>query len=165
MPHPVPVLPELAEAKQEDAPHLACLQVHARGGEASHWAGPISRAIKDGRATVVLARVDGELAGYARATFLPEHPDDGAPSGHYLTGVTVAEGWRRRGIGAALTRWRMAWAWERAAEVWCFVSVQNRASRSLHEALGFIEVQRAASLQGVAFDCGEGLLMRAHSPR
>ncbi|WP_177153924.1 hypothetical protein [Streptomyces sp. 2131.1] len=45
------------------------------------------------------------------------------------------------------------------------MSAQNRASRSLHEALGFIEVRRAASLQGVGFDCGEGLLMRAHSPR
>ncbi|MGW2473780.1 N-acetyltransferase family protein [Streptomyces sp. NPDC001665] len=165
MSHPVPVLPELAAAKQEDVPHLACLQAHARGGEAAQWAGRISRAIEDERGTVLLARVNGELAGYASATFLPEHPDDGAPSGYYLTGVTVADRWRRRGIGAALTRQRMAWAWERAGEVWCFVSAQNQASRSLHEALGFIEVRRAASLQGVAFDCGEGLLMRAHSPR
>lgn len=131
----------------------------------SQWVGRIGRVVDGERSVVVLAKVDGELAGYANVVFLPEHPDDGAPSGYYLAGVTVAVSWRRRGVGEALTRWRMAWAWQRAPEVWCFVSAQNRASLDLHEALGFAEVRRAASLQGTSFDGGEGLLLRAHSPR
>ncbi len=112
----------------------------------------------------MLARVGGETAGYANVAFLSEHPEDGAPGGYYLTGVTVAPRWRRRGVGAALTRWRMVWAWQRGPEVWCFVSARNRASLDLHHALGFREVRRAGVLQGVAFDGGEGVLIRAQCP-
>jgi phosphinothricin acetyltransferase len=58
----------------------------------------------------------------------------------------------------------MAWVWERAPEVWCFVSAANPVSMDLHVALGFVEVRRAPALQGVTFDCGEGVLLRATRP-
>ncbi|MDO0924059.1 GNAT family N-acetyltransferase [Streptomyces sp. TG1A-8] len=164
-PHPAPAFPVLVQARHDDVHHLAVLQTGIRGGTVSQWADRIARTVDGERSAVVLARVDGELAGYANVALLPENPDDGAPSGYYLTGVTVAVRWRRRGIGKSLTRWRMAWAWQRASEVWCFVSAQNRASLDLHDALGFAEVRRADRLQGVSFDCGEGVLLRAHPPR
>ena len=108
--------------------------------------------------------VRGELAGYSNVTYLSQHPIDDAPAGYYLTGVSVSPRWRRRGIGGALTRWRMDWAWRRAPEVWCFVSARNPASLDLHRMLGFAEVRRAASLQGVGFDGGAGVLLRAGRP-
>ncbi|WP_370364945.1 N-acetyltransferase family protein [Catenulispora sp. GP43] len=153
----------LAQAREEDLDHLAALQVRARGGTVSDWAGRIARTLRGERNAVVVARVGGEIAGYANVIHLAPHPDDGAPGGYYLMGVSVARPWRRRGVGDALTRWRMAWVGvsQRAPEVWCFVSAANPASVDLHLALGFVEVRRAPVLQGVAFDCGAGVLLRA----
>lgn len=157
----------LARASEEDVDELAALQVGARGGTVADWAGRIGRTLRGERNVVVAARVGGEIAGYGNVIHLAPHPDDGAPGGYYLMGVSVAPRWRRRGIGDALTRWRMAWVGERqgAPEVWCFVSAANPASVDLHLALGFVEVRRAPALQGVSFDCGEGVLLRAERGR
>ena len=130
----------------------------------AQWAKRIARSAGGEQSAVVLARVGGELAGYANVSFLPENLDDGAPGGYYLTGVSVLPGWRRRGVGNALTQWRMEWAWQRTPDVWCFVSARNQASLDLHYALRFSAVRRAAALQGVAFDGGEGVLLRARRP-
>jgi phosphinothricin acetyltransferase len=153
----------LARAEAEDCPALAAFQAGVRGGPVARWAERIGRAVSGERSAVVLARVGEEIAGYGNVSFLPRHPGDGAPEGYYLTGVTVAPRWRRRGVGAALTRWRMAWAWERSSTVWCFVSAGNPVSLDLHRTLGFREVRRAASIQGVGFDAGEGVLLSAQS--
>jgi ribosomal protein S18 acetylase RimI-like enzyme len=152
----------LAEAREEDLEDLAKLQAGVRGGTVSDWAGRIAKTLRGERNVVVVARVGGEVAGYANVIHLAPHPDDGAPGGYYLMGVSVARRWRRRGIGDALTRWRMAWVGgaQGAPEVWCFVSAANAASVDLHLALGFEEVRRAPVLQGVSFDCGEGVLLR-----
>lgn len=154
----------LAEAAESDIEELAKLQVGVRGGTAPEWAGRIRKTMRSALNVVVVARVGTEIAGYGNVMYLARHPADGAPQGYYLMGVSVAPRWRRRGIGDALSRRRMAWVWERAPEVWCFVSAANQASVDLHLALGFAEVRRAPALQGVAFDCGEGVLLRATRP-
>jgi phosphinothricin acetyltransferase len=143
---------------------LAVLQSGVRGGPVALWAERIERAVSGERSAVVLARVGDEVAGYGNVAFLPEHPQDHAPEGCYLTGVTVAPRWRRRGIGEALTRWRMAWAWARTSELWCVISVRNPVSLDLHRALGFQEARRASSFQGVTFEGGEGILLSAQRP-
>ncbi|MCC9309743.1 GNAT family N-acetyltransferase [Kitasatospora sp. RB6PN24] len=155
---------ELSEASAGDIDQLAALQTEVRGGGVAQWAERIGRAVGAERSVVVVARVDGEITGYANVTFLPEHPGDGAPDGYYLSGVTVSPRWRRQGVGRALTRWRMAWVWARDPSVWCFVSARNRASLDLHTALGFVEVRRAPVLQGVSFEGGSGALLRAQRP-
>jgi GNAT superfamily N-acetyltransferase len=141
LPHPVerhtPAAAMVAEARADDVPALALLQVRARGGSASAWAAGIQRARSGERSLVVTAKVSGEAVGYANAAWLPEHPGDRAPAGYYLTGVSVDPFWRRRGIARLLTRWRMEWVRERDPVVWCFVSAVNRASLDLHREFGF----------------------------
>jgi ribosomal protein S18 acetylase RimI-like enzyme len=161
---PPAVTPTLVEATADDVVSLAELQSAARGGTVADWAARIGRAVDRERDLVLLARVGEELAGYATVARLPEHPDDHAPAGCYLVGVTVASGWRRRRIGTALTRRRMKWAWQRAPEVWCFISAANPASIDLHLAMGFTEVRRSPQFQGITFSDGEGVLLRARRP-
>ncbi|MDH6130651.1 ribosomal protein S18 acetylase RimI-like enzyme [Kitasatospora sp. MAA4] len=151
----------LSEAAREDLGVLAALQVRVRGGSERELVDRLARALDDERRAVVVARVGGVVAGYANVAFLPQHPVDGAPGGYYLTGVTVDHPWRRRGLGRLLTRWRMAWVWERDTDVRCFVSSANRASIDLHLALGFTVVRTGRSFQGITFAAGEGVLMSA----
>ncbi|WP_129309074.1 N-acetyltransferase [Streptomyces sp. L2] len=158
---PVPVTAALSEATPADVPRLAALQAQVRGGTAEQWADRLRRLVEGTDAVVVRADMDGETVGFGSAALLPPHPADGAPGGWYLTGVTVAPSWRRRRIGRALTRARMTRVFARAPEIWCFVSARNPASLDLHHALGFHELRRGPSFQGIPFDCGEGALLRA----
>ena len=63
-----------------------------------------------------------------------------APAGGYLLGLVVDQAWRRRGIGEALTRARMAWVAERSPRVYYFTGRGNLASQALHQRLGFTEM-------------------------
>lgn len=47
---------------------------------------------------VFVAVTVGEVVGAAKTHFHPD-PDGSAPAGHYLGGVVVAPGFRRRGVG------------------------------------------------------------------
>ncbi|MFI2609544.1 GNAT family N-acetyltransferase [Kitasatospora sp. NPDC018619] len=154
----------VAEATEADVPAPAALQARARGGSADAWADRIRRALRNECGLVVTAKAAGRAVGYATAAFLPEHPVDGAPAGCYLTGAAVNPAWRRRGIARLLTRHRMAWAWERAPVLWCFVSARNGASLDLHRRLGFRQVASGPAFQGVGFAGGEGRLLRAGRP-
>lgn len=171
LPHPdpaechAPVTAVVTRATAGDVPVPASVQSRARGGTADAWAERIRRALRRERAVVITATVSGTTVGYASAAYLPEHAADGAPAGHYLTGVTVDPDWRRRGIARLLTLWRMDWVAERAPAVWCAVSAANRASLDLHRELGFDRVAYGACFQGIRFAAGAGWLLRAAPPR
>ena len=107
-----------------------------------------------------VATLDGAFAGYGRVA----HLDPSAPPGYYVLGLLVPPAFRRRGVGLALTRTRMRWVFERAAEVWGFANARNRASLDLHARLGFTEVTRDFAVPGVAFEGGVGVLFRALRP-
>jgi ribosomal protein S18 acetylase RimI-like enzyme len=112
---------------------------------------------------LVVAEVDGSIAGYGRAgLFEPDAdaPADSAPRGYYLTGVFVHPSRRRAGIGATLTRARLDWIGARADEVWFFANARNGASIELHRKVGFEEVTRDFSFPGLTFEGGEGILFR-----
>lgn len=158
-PAPVPVT--LAEATPDDVPTLAKLQARARGGTPHEWAPRIERTRTRNPGLMLKAKAPDATVGYAGAAFLPEHPEDAAPAGYYLTGTTVDPTWRRRGIGTLLTRRLLHWAWERQAPAWCFISSKNRASLALHRNLGFEQVRCGPSFQGIEFTDGEGWLLRA----
>jgi ribosomal protein S18 acetylase RimI-like enzyme len=101
--------------------------------------------------------------GYGRARLFepaPDAPADTVPPGYYLTGLFVLPEQRGRGIGTALTRVRLDWIGERAADAWFFANARNTASIELHRRLGFEEVSRRFSFPGLTFEGGEGILFR-----
>ena len=112
--------------------------------------------------TCAVAIVDGEIVAYARSGFNDYAADPGArglPSGWYLTGLVVSPRHRRAGIGAALTRHRLAHLRRLGvAEVRYFTSADNTASIALHEALGFCEITRDVAVPRIEFRGGEGIL-------
>jgi ribosomal protein S18 acetylase RimI-like enzyme len=123
------------------------------------WDAAIAKAIR-GERLLLVAEVDGVIAAFGQAHHLDEHLVDHAPPGWYLTGVTVLPDHRRRGLGLALTSARLEWIAQHSDAAWYFARADNEASITLHEALGFTEVSRAASIHGVSFVGGEGILFR-----
>jgi ribosomal protein S18 acetylase RimI-like enzyme len=109
---------------------------------------------------VIDKAASGERLLLVAAHHLDEHPVDHAPSGWYLTGVTVLPPYRRAGLARRLTTARLGWIAERTDEAWYFANAQNAASIRLHDELGFTEVSRAAAIHGVTFADGEGILFR-----
>ena len=149
-------------AGPDDDLALAALAQDHYGGDLVAWRSRLRRGVDRRDGCVFLAGHDGEVVGYGKAGWCEPHgPEDAAPAGLYLTGVVVAPAWRRRGVGAALTTARLAWARGRAECVWAFTNARNAGSLALHERLGFARVGRAASYLGEPFDGGVGVLLRA----
>jgi ribosomal protein S18 acetylase RimI-like enzyme len=113
------------------------------------------------RKYICVGEIDGVIAGFGRATYLPGSEIPGArgmPDGWYLTGVIVDPSWRRRGVGHALTRHRMGWVAEQADAVYYYASARNRPTHDLHAAFGFAEVTRNFAFPGTDFTGGMGIL-------
>ena len=95
-------------------------------------------------AVVALAKVDGELAGFAEVSIRRDHVDGTSVSPvPYLEGWYVEERYRGKGVGRALIGFVELWARQRGfvelasdAEIW------NEESIRLHGRLGFREVGR-----------------------
>ncbi|GAA4378993.1 hypothetical protein GCM10023166_32010 [Paeniglutamicibacter cryotolerans] len=60
-----------------------------------------------------------------------------------------------------MTLTRLEWIWRQAGQAFYIANLRNTASRDLHPALGFTELTRAATLHGLQFDGGVGVLFRA----
>lgn len=119
---------------------------------------------KPRNALFVAADPQGEIVGYARISWVnrPSNaPDDAVPAGYYLGGMVVDDRFRRRGIGARLTRERMKFIAERAADAWYLVNQNNRASIDLHLEFGFHEATREFTFPGVVMDGPGGILCHA----
>ena len=140
---------------------LARLAAPERGS--SEWGQALRRDLESAVHLLVVAEAEGGIVGYGRARLFeqgPDAPSDSAPSGYYLTGVFVVPEQRGNGIGTGLTRMRLDWIRQRAAEAWFFANARNTASIALHRELGFEEVSRRFSFPGLTFDGGEGILFR-----
>jgi ribosomal protein S18 acetylase RimI-like enzyme len=154
----------VSPATADDLEACVSLALAVLGGETEGWRDRFTRELADPRRFLVVASVDGELAGFGRTAFFEPPPDaapDVAPQGYYLTGVVVAPSARRRGVGHLLTEARLDWIRARAVEAWYFANATNDASLALHRAFGFVEVTRTFSFPEVTFDGGEGVLCRA----
>ncbi|GAA3209039.1 GNAT family N-acetyltransferase [Oerskovia jenensis] len=162
---PGPVVPgqdasagvRVRRATQDDLDAVAEIERRARRGADREQ---LVLALVDPERVVVVATVDDQVVGWGK-THRWSYADGPAPVGHYLGGVTVDPGFRRGGVGSALTRARMDWVAERAGFVCCVVNATNVASLALHEGLGFREVARAASFHTIRFTGGSGVLLRA----
>lgn len=138
-------------------------RVQEAAGRTSHpdaWRAALENAE---RRVLVASDPVGEIVGWAQ-TYHHTVPQDAAPPGHYLGGVTVHPELRRRGVAVALTDARMRWIAQRADAAYYVVNPANLASIQLHRRWGFVEVLRASRLTGVEFTGGVGILMRAPLP-
>jgi aminoglycoside 6'-N-acetyltransferase I len=140
------------------------LEVQSLSGRPMPTVASLEAAIDDGARLVLVARLDGVLAGWGKTHFFALG-DGLAPAGHYLGGVTVAPSWRRHGLATALTQERLEWIWQRADEAWYVVNPHNRASIALHSRWGFVEAARAPRFHGTEFTGGTGMLLRAPRPQ
>jgi ribosomal protein S18 acetylase RimI-like enzyme len=140
---------------------VALARIAAPERKTSDWREALLLDIENQEHHLVVAEAFGGIIGYGRARLFepaPDAPADTAPRGYYLTGVFVRP--ERRGGGGALmlTRARLDWISERAADAWFFANARNVASIRLHQRLGFEEVTRHFSFPSLAFDGGEGIL-------
>lgn len=152
------------EANDEDVGACAALAAAERREDPERARARLQADLRAPRRSLFVATVEGCFAGFGRTTHFippPGAPSNVAPEGYYVVGLLVDPGRRRRGVGLALTRARMAWAFQRAEEVWFFANARNRASLHLHARLGFVEVTRDFAFPGVSFDGGVGVLCRA----
>jgi len=121
----------------------------------------LQKQIRAGRAQLFVGDLGGTVVGFGKvAHFSPPAgaPENAAPEGWYLAGVVVRPTERRRGIGHALTRARLAWIATRSGKAYYFANERNRASIELHTAVGFVELTRDFHHPGAQFSGGSGIL-------
>jgi ribosomal protein S18 acetylase RimI-like enzyme len=155
----------IREALPADCPDVAQISHERDGAEVAAALDRCDRDLRDPDRLLLVAEVEGELAGFARAgRWEPPRnsPEGTAPAGWYLFGVVVRDRWRRLGIGIELTRQRLAWIGHRAEVAYYFANARNVASIDLHGKLGFIEVTRDFTFPGATFEGGAGILFRTN---
>ncbi|WP_082634257.1 bifunctional GNAT family N-acetyltransferase/GrpB family protein [Arthrobacter alpinus] len=152
----------IRQAVVADIPRI--VETNEQSGQDSVGLFPLAAAISDEARLVVVACADGVIVGWAKTHFWAQ-PDELAPAGHYLGGVSVKPEWRRRGIGTALTETRLAWIWERASTASYVVNAANLASIDMHARWGFRMAETAVKFHTTEFLGGVGLLMSACRPR
>ncbi len=147
-----------AEAADLDA--CAALASQRNGGEPDVWRSRLNVERDDPERLLVVAEVDGRIAGHAGAGWLSFDPElaDNVKPGWYLTGILVDPAFRRGGVGAALVQARLDWLDTRTDCSWYFATAVNQASLALHSRFGFREVTRKFTVPGVDFTGGVGVL-------
>lgn len=160
--HGVPVAVTIRELAAGDIEACAAIAVERNGGHLDAWSAALRGGLDSPDHGGFVAVVAGEVVGYATVGWLSPVANGGrnAPDGWYLTGLTVADRLRRRGVGRALTVARLDWLTGLATEVWYFAAAANLASLDLHRGLGFEDVTTDFEIAGVGFTGGLGVLSR-----
>lgn len=150
--------PTLRRATPTDASGLAGVMA-VRGGLAADRLGQARRLINK-LPILWLAEVEAWPVGWGGAQPFEIHADE--EPRWLVAGLTVVPELRRRGIAAKLLARVVAEVATIAPgePVFSVVNAQNLASVDLHLRLGFVEVERAATLARIQFTGGEGVLLR-----
>jgi|SRR6478736_2242938 GNAT superfamily N-acetyltransferase len=138
---------------ESDVEACVRLVVALGAGEDAAWRQTLTRTVRDGkRRALFVAEAHGQVAGHGRVVCIDADPqvEGAAPAGWYLLGLVVDRAWRRRGIGEALTRGRIAWVAEQSPRVYYFTGRGNLASQALHQRLGLQKCQEPGFLPGAA---------------
>lgn len=152
-------------ARADDLAACAELSLNRNGGELDVWFGRLAADLEDPEAYLLVAEVDGVVAGHAAARWLSIDAKLArvVTDGWYLTGLLVDPAYRRRGLGRRLVQARLDWLDARTDCSWFFAAATNPASLALHEPFGFVEVTRDFTVPGVRFAGGQGVLCVRHS--
>jgi ribosomal protein S18 acetylase RimI-like enzyme len=154
-----------------DVTGLAAIEAAREGGEVAEYASRLAKLIAHaatGEGLVLAAQHSRRLVGLAKVTHFAPTDDSAtnvAPTGWYLSGMIVAQDYRRRGVGRRLTQARLSWIAERDCSAYYFANAQNGATIDLHRQFGFVELTRDFTFPGVHFDGGVGILFRAELDR
>ena len=96
----------------------------------------------DPRNQLVVAEIEGRVAGTLQLTFIPHLSQGGSERAH-IEGVRVAEDLRGTGVGRALVEWALARARERGCVTAQLLSDARRAEAlAFYERLGFRPTHR-----------------------
>jgi len=89
-----------------------------------------------------VAEAAGKIVGFAKCRLVPPHDQEvlNVSDGWMLSGVTVEQKWRRRGIGRQMVQLRLDWLAERTSTVFYSTGLSNHASVRLHTGFGFVEL-------------------------
>ncbi|HRL50233.1 MAG TPA: GNAT family N-acetyltransferase [Propioniciclava sp.] len=147
---------------RDDLLRTGALAAQREGGLPADWVAQHERRFDTDGNQLFVVELGHQVIGYGWVSFLTpvDHGGRNAPDGWYLSGVVIAPGSRRRGLGRRLTQKRVDWALARGSAVYYVVSASNRASRALHAELGFEELTDDFRMPGVVFSRDDGLLCR-----
>lgn len=154
-------------ALESDLDEVAAIAAERHGDVVEHWRPIVERIHREAQASdrslFLVAMLSGRIMGYAKAACFvqPEgSPSNTAPEGWYLGGVVVRPADRRRGVGAELTRERLAWIAQRSPTAYYFANARNRVTIAMHRRFGFEELTRDFRFPNVQFTGGVGILFR-----
>jgi ribosomal protein S18 acetylase RimI-like enzyme len=158
---PVDLVVRAAEITDCDA--IAAIEASRDGSDPGAARDKCIAQVPDPQRVLLAAVVKGMVIGFARAGRMA--PPAGAqagdmPDGWFLLGVMVADAWRRRGIGRAMTLPRLRWIGERADAAYYFTNAGNKTSIALHRELGFVEIDPDFRAPGVSSAGGPVILFR-----
>lgn len=151
------ILPNIEIAQGHDLAAIAQLTARRNGDDSTKYLPRIQAQYVAAPTSCQLfvARLTTKVVGFARVSWLTIST---IPEGWYLSGVIVDPMYRRRGIAAALTRYRMEWLASETGTIYYFANSCNRASIDLHAAFGFREIAREIDLHDCTFEGGVGVL-------
>jgi transposase len=138
LPLPVTLNVVVRDATTADLDATAAIISADAGGTADEWRRRFAEVLHDPSRQFLVAEVDGDVVGFGQMRHVER--DDAAPgeapAGWYMSGVTVAPPFRRRGVGLALTLARLDRLVGEA--VYYAAEPDNEATVRLHEGVGFI---------------------------
>lgn len=153
----------IREAEIDDCDAIAAIEASREGSDPGAARDKCIAQVPDPDKMLLVSVVEGTVVGFARAGRMAApveaRPGD-VPDGWFLLGVMVADDWRRRGIGRAMTLPRLHWIAERADSAYYFTNAGNKTSIALHRELGFVEIDPDFRAPGLPSDGDRVILFR-----
>jgi ribosomal protein S18 acetylase RimI-like enzyme len=112
-------------------------------GNLDDWQSRFEQDLANPRRHFLVATIDDAVVGYGHTLFKSDTSQDetnASPSGYFLSGLLVAPGHRRKGLGKLLTIARIDALRQVANEIYYLAEPDNLATIDLHSRLGFKEI-------------------------